>query len=187
MNRNLIFAVCLFCLFCLTFAAPISQAGEPKPGPEPGVVPDSESGSVPGSESGSEPDSEPEPTLFLEFFWLNDSIPREALLMAPPKKVPLVIVRVLSKDEKLESLAAARGTLTQSTENPDDLLLACSEPRTIWGKAGAEKAVPPNFLITSKYLGAVDLGETLTACLVKPVPPEKEEEIVRKYLPPEKN
>ena len=162
MNRNLIFTVFLF---LLAFSTPITQAEEPKP----------------------EPESEPEPTLYLELLWMNDSIPREALLIAPPKKVPLVIVRVLSKDEKLESLAAARGTLTQSTENPDDLLLACSEPRTIWGKAGAEKAVPPNFLITSKYLGAVDLGEKLTACLVKPVPPEKEEEIVRKYLPPEKN
>ena len=89
-------------------------------------------------------------------------------------------MRVLSKDEKLESLAAARGTLTQSTENHDDLLLACSEPRTIWGKAGAEKAVPANFLITGKEYGAVDLGENLTTCLVKPVPPEKEEEIVAK-------
>lgn len=163
MNRNLIFAVCLF---CLAFAPLIAKAEEPEPGPES--------------------EQEAEPTLFLEFFWLNDSIPREALLMAPPKKVPLVIVRVLSKDEKLESLAAARGTLTQSTEN-DDLLLACSEPRTIWGKAGAEKAVPANFLITGKEYGAVDLGENLTTCLVKPVPPEKEEEIVRKYLPPEKN
>ena len=160
MNRNLIFAVCLFCLM---FTAPISLAEEP----------------------GAEP--KPEPTLYLEFFWLSDSIPREALLISPPKKVPLVIVRVLSKDEKLESLAAARGTLTQSTGNPDELILACSEPRALWGKAGAEKAVPQNFLITGKEYGAVDLGETLTACLVKPVPAEKEGEIVRKYLPPEKN
>lgn len=160
MNRKLILAVCLF---CLVFTASIIKADDP------------------------EQASEPEPTIFLEFFWLNDSVPREALLIAPPKKVPLVIVRVLSKDEKLESLAAARGTLTQSAENADELLLACSEPRTIWGKAEAEKVVPENFLITGKELGAVDLGEDLTACLVKPVPPEKEEEIVRKYLPPEKN
>ena len=158
MNRNLIFAVCLF---CLTFAVSVTKA--------------------------EEPESEPEPTLYLEFFWLNDSIPREALLIAPPKKVPLVIVRVLSKDEKLESLAAARGTITPSTENPNELIIACSEPRTIWGKGDAEKVVPPNFLITGKELGAVDLGEKLAACLVKPVPPEKEEEIVQKYLPPEKN
>ena len=165
MNRNLIFTVCLFCLFCLTFAAPISRAEEPQHEPKP----------------------ESDQTIFLEFFWLNGSVPCEALLMAPPKKVPLVIVRVLSKDEKLESLAAARGTLTLSTENPDELILACSDPRTIWGKAEAEKAVPQNFLITGKKLGAVDLGEKLTTCLVKPVPEEKEEEIVRKYLPPEKN
>ena len=157
MKRNLIFAVCLF---CLGFALTIAKAEEAE---------------------------KPEPTLYLEFSWLSDSSPREALLISPPHKVPLVIVRVISKEEKLESLAAARGTLTPSTENPDELVLACSEPRTIWGKAGAEKAVPPNFLITDKYLGAVDLGEKLTACLVKPVPPEKEEEIVRKYLPPEKN
>ncbi|MBQ6107463.1 MAG: hypothetical protein IJK97_04570, partial [Thermoguttaceae bacterium] len=143
MNRNLIFAVCLF---CLTFAVSTARAEEP----------------------------EQEPTLYLELLWMNDSVPREALLIAPPKKVPLVIVRVLSKDEKLESLAAARGTLTQSTENPDDLLLACSEPRTIWGKAGAEKAVPPNFLITSKFLGAVDFGETLAVSTARAAEPEQD-------------
>ena len=157
MNRNLIFA---FCLFFLTFAAAMSQAEDSEP--------------------------EPETTFYLEFFWLDDSVPREALLVAPPHKVPLVIVRVLSKDETLESLAAARGTLTQSTENPDEMILSCSEPRTIWGKAEAAKVVPPNFLITGKEYGAVDLGEKLTTCLVKPVLSEKEE-IFQKYLPPEKN
>lgn len=160
MNRNLIFVVCLF---CMAFAVPSAKAQE------------------------AEEAEKPEPTLYLEFSWLSGSLPREALLIAPPHKVPLVIVRVLSKDEKLESLAAARGTLIQSAENPEELLLACSEPRTIWGKAGTEKEVPANFLITGKEFGAVDLGENLAACLVKPVPPEKEEEIVRKYLPPEKN
>ena len=157
MTRNLNFVVCLF---CLAFAAAITKA---------------------------EDTEEPQPTLYLEFSWLNDTLPREALLIAPPHKVPLVILRVLSEDETLESLAAARGTLTQSTENPDELVLTCSEPRTIWGKSDAEKAVPPNVLITGKEYGAVDLGEKLTACLVKPVPPDKEEKIVQKYLPPEKN
>jgi len=157
MNRILYSIFCLFFFFCLFFTVPLTRA------------------------------EEEEPTLYLEFFWVSDSAPREALFISPPRNIPLVIVRAFSREEKLESLVAARGTLIQNTENSEELFIACSEPRTVWGNADPEKVVPQNFLFTGKEYGAVDLGGVLTTCLVKPVLPANKEEVIKKYLPPKKN
>lgn len=120
-------------------------------------------------------------TLFLEISWLRDSIPRDALLVVPEQKVPMLLIRILDAEEKLKALAAAQVQLRAGEE--EDILLECSNAQILWGKAEI-KEVPEMILIRGEK-GGVDLGGKFVPCLISPIDPNQDAQAVEKYLVPE--
>ncbi len=133
--------------------------------------------------------------LYLELMWLTDSGAREALLMVPDEKVPLVLLRVLDKEENLQALVVAQGELSVEKENSENekdgevreetsVILVCSGTKLLWGKLGMETEMP-DLAVFQEARGAVDVKGKLSPCLVLAVGAEREKEVLDKYVAPE--
>ncbi len=120
--------------------------------------------------------------LFLEVVWLKNAFPREALLVVPENKVPMILVRVLDEEERLTRLWAARTELSSSNEDSDGILAECFEPKIIWGDQEGDEKEVPELIVISGTRGAVDLDGNLSPCLVLPVTSDNESAILEKYL-----
>ncbi|MBO5437106.1 MAG: hypothetical protein J6A23_05545 [Thermoguttaceae bacterium] len=127
-------------------------------------------------------------TIFLEFVWMQENRIREALLMVPPKKVPMLLVRFLDEEEKMTGLTAARGEFLAAPDEDQSssgLTLQCSEPKVLFGLPETAEEVPDLLFIQGRR-GAVDLNGRLAPCIIAPVLPDDEEKILGKYRVPEK-
>lgn len=149
--------------------------------------------------------------LFLEIVWMRKSLPCEALLVVPEKRVPMALVRILDEKDRLTRLWAARVALS-ADDDPTGIQAQCFEPKKLWDvedeegvpnekESGGEKDAEergeedgggasrevPELIVIQGTRGAVDLGGDLAPCLVLPVTKENESAIFEKYLAPTKD
>lgn len=162
----------ILCAGFFPLAAATCAANPPKVSPEVSPKVPSE---VPQSD-------ETDQTTFLELFWFIDDAPREALLMVPKTKVPMLFVRILTPDEKLTVIIGEQVSL--STDK-DALVLECSAPKVLFGTLDAKKYVPEIFILESDGRAALEQNGKKSPCVLNPVTPENFSEIIKKYTIPE--
>ena len=162
----------LFFILCAAFVPFVTFAHAEE---TPETVPSAEVSDAPSSNEASE-------TIFLELFWYIDDVPREALLMVPKDKVPMIYVRVLTSDETLAALVGEQVTI--STDE-DAVVLECSAPKVLFGSIPEEKYVPEIFILESDGSGALEQNGKKAPCVLNPVTPENFPKILEKYTVPE--
>lgn len=127
--------------------------------------------------------SEDSAPTFLEILWFSEKEPREALLIAPKNKTPMILVRILTEDEKLTAIIGEQAALSV---DGDAVVLECSAPKVLFGTYDVSSYSSEIFVFESGDKAAVNSGGKTVPCFLNPVTDENGPEIMKKYTLPEK-